>query len=89
MPDIHLHSDLADDFALRGSIRNIYILITMAIFVLVMAGINFTNLAIAYTTVRASEVCLRKMNGASKRILLTQYLSESLFMTLVAIMWDL
>lgn len=84
--DIHLHSDLADEYALRGSMRNIYVLITMAFFVLIMAGINFTNLAIAYTTVRASEVCLRKMNGASKRILLTQYLSESLFMTLIAIL---
>jgi putative ABC transport system permease protein len=84
--DIHLHSDLADEYALRGSMRNIYILITMAFFVLIMAGINFTNLSIAYTTVRASEVCLRKMNGASKRILLTQYLSESLFMTLIAIL---
>ncbi|MCK4751780.1 MAG: ABC transporter permease, partial [Bacteroidales bacterium] len=83
--EIHLHSDLTDDYAVRGSMRNIYILITMAIFILFMAGINFTNLTIAYTTVRASEVCLRKMNGASKRILLTQYLSESLFMTLVAI----
>jgi putative ABC transport system permease protein len=84
--DIHLHSDVADDFAVRGSIRNIYVLITMALFVLLMAGINFTNLSIAYTTVRASEVCLRKMNGASKRILLTQYLSESLFITLIAIL---
>ena len=85
LTDIHLHSLMADDYAIRGSIRNIYILISMALFVLIMAGINFTNLSIAYTTVRASEVCLRKMNGASKRILLTQYLSESLFMTLVAI----
>lgn len=84
--DIHLHSDLADEYASRGSMRNIYVLITMAFFVLIMAGINFTNLAIAYTTVRASEVCLRKMNGASKRILLTQYLSESLFITLIAIL---
>jgi len=84
--EIHLYSDVADDYAVRGSIRNIYILITMALFVLMMAGINFTNLSIAYTTVRASEVCLRKMNGASKRILLTQYLSESLFMTLIAIL---
>lgn len=84
--DIHLYSDLANDYAVRGSIRNIYILITLAVFILFMAGINFTNLAIAYTTVRASEVCLRKMNGASKRILLTQYLSESLLMTLVAIL---
>jgi len=84
LPDIHLYSDLANDYAVRGSIRNIYILITLAIFILFMAGINFTNLAIAYTTVRASEVCLRKMNGASKRILLTQYLSESLVMTLLA-----
>jgi putative ABC transport system permease protein len=86
LTEIHLHSDLADEYALRGSIRNIYVLITMAFFVLIMAGINFTNLSIAYTTVRASEVCLRKMNGASKRILLTQYLSESLFMTLIAIL---
>ncbi len=84
--DIHLHSDLPDEYATRGNIRNIYVLITMALFVLIMAGINFTNLSIAYTTVRASEVCLRKMNGASKRILLTQYLSESLFMTLIAIL---
>jgi len=83
--DIHLRSDIADDFAVRGSIRNINILITLAIFILFMAGVNFTNLSIAYTTVRASEVCLRKLNGASKRVLLTQYLAESLFMTLIAI----
>jgi len=83
--DIHLRSDIADDFAIRGSIRNMYILITLAIFILFMAGVNFTNLSIAYTTVRASEVCLRKLNGASKRVLLTQYLAESVFMTLVAI----
>jgi len=84
--EIHLHSDLSRDYAVTGSIQNIYILITLAIFILFMAGINFTNLSIAYTTVRASEVCLRKMNGASKRILLTQYLTESLVMTLVAIL---
>ncbi|MCK5067729.1 MAG: ABC transporter permease [Bacteroidales bacterium] len=84
--DIHLYSDAASDYAVRSSIRNLYILMTLAIFILFMAGINFTNLAIAYTTVRASEVCLRKMNGASKRILLIQYLSESLVMTLLAIL---
>ena len=83
--DIHLRSDITDDYAIRGSIRNIYILITLAIFILFMAGVNFTNLSIAYTTVRASEVCLRKLNGASKRVLLTQYLAESVFMTLIAI----
>ncbi len=84
--DIHLYSDLASEYAVTGSMKNIYILITLAVFILFMAGINFTNLAIAYTTVRASEVCLRKMNGASKRILLTQYASESLVMTLLAIL---
>jgi putative ABC transport system permease protein len=83
--DIHLRADITDDYAIRGSIRNIYILISLAIFILFMAGVNFTNLSIAYTTVRASEVCLRKLNGASKRVLLTQYLAESLFMTLVAL----
>lgn len=84
--DIHLRSEAANDYAVKGSINNLYILITLAIFILFMAGINFTNLATAYTTVRASEVCLRKMNGASKRILLVQYLSESLVMTLLAIL---
>jgi len=84
--EIHLYSELANEYAITGSMKNIYILITLAIFILFMAGINFTNLAIAYTTVRASEVCLRKMNGASKRILLTQYISESLVMTLIAIL---
>jgi len=83
--DIHLRCDIANDYAIKGSIRNIYILISLAIFILFMAGVNFTNLSIAYTTVRASEVCLRKLNGASKRVLLTQYLSESVFMTIVAI----
>jgi putative ABC transport system permease protein len=83
--DIHLRSEIANDYAIRGSIRNVYVLITLAIFILFMAGVNFTNLSIAYTTVRASEVCLRKLNGASKRVLLTQYLAESMFMTLVAI----
>lgn len=83
--DIHLRADITDDYTIRGSIRNIYILVTLAIFILFMAGVNFTNLSIAYTTVRASEVCLRKLNGASKRVLLTQYLAESVFMTMIAI----
>ena len=86
LKDIHLFADVAGDYAVTGNMRNIRILIAMGIFILIMAGINFTNLSIAYTTVRASEVCLRKLNGASKRVLLSQYLSESLFMTLVAIL---
>jgi putative ABC transport system permease protein len=86
MQEIHLYSDLSDEFAVRGSMKNLLVLITLAIFILVMAGINYTNLSLAYTTVRASEVSLRKLNGASKRILLTQYLSESLVMTLLALM---
>jgi putative ABC transport system permease protein len=83
--DIHLRCDIVNDYAIKGSIRNIYILISLGVFILFMAGVNFTNLSIAYTTVRASEVCLRKLNGASKRILLTQYLAESVFLTLIAV----
>ncbi len=74
--DIHLHSDVSDDYAERGSMTNIFILISIALFVMFMAGVNFTNLSVAYTSARAGEVSLRKLNGAGKRLLLIQFLTE-------------
>ena len=84
--DIHLHSDVSDDYAERGSMTNIFILISIALFVMFMAGVNFTNLSVAYTSARAGEVSLRKLNGAGKRLLLIQFLTESMIMTILAIL---
>ena len=83
---IHLYSDLAVEYALTGSIRNIYVLIAIAVFILFMAGVNFTNLSVAYSSLRIREVGIRKINGGTRRILLSQFVSEYMVMTLIAIL---
>ena len=83
---IHLHSDLAVEYAVTGSIRNIYVLIAIAVFILFMAGVNFTNLSVAYSSLRIREVGIRKISGGTRRILLSQFVSEYLVMTLIAIL---
>ena len=83
---IHLHSDLAVEYALIGSIKNMYVLIAIAIFILFMAGVNFTNLSVAYSTLRIREVGIRKISGGTREQLLSQFVSEYLVMTLIAIL---
>jgi putative ABC transport system permease protein len=84
--DIHLYSDLADDYAIRSKISNIYVLMAIAVFILIMAGVNFTNLAVAYNSLRIREVGIRKINGGSRRLLLIQLLGESLTMSLISVL---
>jgi putative ABC transport system permease protein len=83
---IHLHSNLAVEYAVTGSIRNIYILMAIAVFILLMAGVNFTNLSVAYSSLRIKEVGIRKIAGGTRRILISQFMSEYGLMTLMAIL---
>jgi putative ABC transport system permease protein len=82
---IHLYSDLSDDYAIPGNINNIYILIAISIFILLMAGVNFTNLSVAYSSLRIREVGIRKINGGSHTLLTSQFISEYIIMTIIAI----
>ena len=75
---IHLYSKITGDYAIRGSINGVYVLSALALFILIMAGVNFTNLSIAYSTRRTKEVGLRKIIGANKPLLIRQFLTESL-----------
>jgi putative ABC transport system permease protein len=84
--DIHLQSDLGDDYAVRGNINNLYILVAIAVFILIMSGVNFTNLSIAYSSLRIREIGIRKINGGSRRLLLGQLLGESLVVSMVSIL---
>ena len=77
--EIHLNSNLAGEFEANGNETYIYIFMVVAVFILVMACINFMNLSTAKSTRRAREVGIRKVSGATKSKLINQFLSESVF----------
>lgn len=68
----------------RGSMSNVYILSTIAIFILLIACFNYINLTTARASRRLKEVGLRKTLGAVKQMLMTQFLGESIIVTFIA-----
>lgn len=84
LTEIHLHSDLSGEFEPNGSIVHVYILSAIAILILLVACINFMNLATARASTRAKEVGMRKVIGAGRLHLLVQFLGEALLVSLFA-----
>jgi len=84
--DIHLHSNLETDMSQNGNINNIYILSFIALFLIVLASINFMNLSTAYSLKRSKEVGIRKTLGSSKTGLIRQFLTESGLITFGAML---
>jgi len=82
--DIHLRSDMSDDYAKRSSIRNIYIFMIVALLVLSLAIINYVNLSSAKGMERAKEIGVRKIIGASRSEIIKQFLGESILITFVS-----
>ncbi|QEC44988.1 ABC transporter permease [Pseudobacter ginsenosidimutans] len=80
--DVYLYSDRNDGKS--GKINNVYIFSIVAIFILVIACINFVNLTTARSTERAKEVGIRKVAGAGKYQLIRQFIGESLIISLIA-----
>lgn len=86
LSDIHLHSDIQGDYAIRGDITNLYILVLVAITVLVMAGVNFMNLSTAQAVRLIKQAAVKKLNGASRKSLILQFMFEALLITVVSMM---
>ena len=82
--DIHLRSDMQFELGANGNIMYIYLFLTIAGLVLIVAVINYTNLATARHTQRFKEVAVRKVLGATRGQLITQFMTESLVITFVA-----
>ena len=83
---IHLYADVSNEPGVTGSIKNIYIFGAVSILVLVLACINFMNLATARSMDRAREVALRKTVGAPRSSLVKQFFGESTITVVLAML---
>ena len=83
---VHLHSKFLADISGHGNAQNVYIFTVVAVFILVVACLNFMNLATARAARRAKEVGLRKVVGAIRPHLIGQFLAESLIVALLSLM---
>ena len=81
---IHLRSDLMQEISGNSNIVYVYIFSAIALFILVIACINFMNLSTARSANRAKEVGLRKVLGADRGKIIRQFLSESILNSIVA-----
>jgi putative ABC transport system permease protein len=79
--DIHLRSNRSNELSANGNIQYVYIFSGVALFILLLACINFMNLSTAHSANRAREVGVRKVLGSPRKNLITQFLSESILVT--------
>jgi len=85
LTDIHLHSSVSNELEVNSDYRNVNSLGIIALLVLLIAFINYLNLATSRSMERAHEVGIRKVSGALKKDLILQFLTESASLNLVAL----
>ncbi len=81
LTDIHLKSHLDYEIEPNSDIKYVYIFSMIAVFILILACINFMNLATARASLRTKEVGVRKVLGSNKKQLITQFLFESILLS--------
>ena len=86
---IHLHSDFQGEQVAVGNISYVYIFIAIIALMLLIASINYMNLATARSTRRSREIAIRKVSGSTKAALIMQFLTESLVLALLALVISL
>jgi putative ABC transport system permease protein len=89
IPTIHLHSKIADEAEEGGDISTVYIFSAVATFMLIIACINYMNLATARSANRAKEVGIRKVMGSQRSQLILQFISESVVLALMSLLLSL
>jgi len=82
---IHLNSNIGFEFEPNGDITYIYFFSIIVVLIVIIASINFMNLATAKSENRAKEIGIRKVVGSSKSLIIKQYLTESIFTALLAL----
>lgn len=89
LADIHFNNDYTDDFSRRAHLPTMYGLMAIALFILVIAAINFINLSTAQSVERSKEVGIRKVLGSNKRSLVAYFLTETFLLTASAVLLSL
>ena len=86
LTDIHLYSNKSQEFEANGNIAYVYIFSLIAIFILLIACVNFMNLSTARSANRAKEVGIRKVAGSLRSDLIIQFLTESVLMSFFSLL---
>src|SRR6202012_3385299 len=85
LKDVHLYStNIGNRFFPQSDIKYVYIFSAIALFIIMLACVNFMNLATAQSAKRAKEVGIRKVLGSDKQQLVGQFMAEALIFTVLA-----
>ena len=85
LPEIHLRSDGIESIITeQNSLKNLYIFGAIALFIIILACVNFTNLATAQSVKRSKEIGIRKVLGSFRLQLIRQFLVEAFLYTAIA-----
>jgi len=85
--DIHLRSHTDYEAEQNGDIKRVYIFSAIALFLLLIACINYMNLSTARSTLRAREIGIRKVVGAQRKEIMVQFLSESVLVSWISMIF--
>ncbi|WP_332368008.1 permease prefix domain 2-containing transporter [Spirosoma telluris] len=89
LSDLHFNDNYADNYSRKAHLPTLYGLMAIAGFILLIAAINFINLSTAQSVQRAKETGIRKVMGSSRANLIFQFLSETTYLTVLAVLISL
>ncbi|MFB6456952.1 ABC transporter permease [Chitinophaga sp. Hz27] len=89
LTDIHLYSDRQGELGANGNIQFVFIFVAIAVFILLIACINFMNLSTARSAARVKEVGIRKVLGTDRKSLIYQFLMESTVTSVISLLFAL